>query len=182
MRISRKKRPEKPIIPHYNKNENITSAEVRVLDTEGNHVGVMKLFDAIKLAREQEKDLIEINPKGVPPVAQIVDFIKFKYQKEKEARKMKNNAHVSETKGVRLSMNIGDHDMEIRKNQAEEFLNRGDKVKVEIIMRGRENARPELAFGVLREFFTLLNSTVEVKFEQDLTKQGNKIIGIIVKK
>lgn len=182
MRISRKKRPEKLLIPHYDKNEYITSPEVRVLDVEGNHLGVMKTFEAIRRAREQEMDLVEINPKGVPPVAQIIDFTKFKYQKEKEARKMKTNAHVSEIKGVRLSVNIGDHDLEIRKNQAVDFLGRGDKVKAEIILRGRENARPSLGFEVLKKFVELVNSTVEVKYEQDLAKQGPKITAIIVKK
>ena len=182
MRISRKKRPDKPIIPHFNKNELIQVPEVRVLDNQGNHVGVMKTSEAIRLAREQEMDLVEINPKGVPPVAQIIEFVKFKYQKEKEAKKQKANAHVSETKGVRLSVNIGDHDLDIRKNQAVEFLNRGDKVKLEIILRGRENARPNLAFDVLRQFFILVNTTVEVKYEQELSRQGNKIIGIITKK
>lgn len=182
MRISRKKRPDKPLIPRYNKNEFITAPEVRVLDLEGNHVGVMKIAEAVKLARDQELDLVEINPKGVPPVAQLIDFVKFKYQKEKEARKMKSNAHVSETKGIRLSVNIGEHDMEIRKNQSIDFLNRGDKVKMEIILRGRENARPDIAFQVLRNFFIMVNSAVEVKYEQDLAKQGNKVTGIIVKK
>ncbi len=182
MRISRKKRPDKPTIPHFNKNELIQVPEVRVLDNLGNHVGVMKFADALKLAHEKEMDLVEINPKGVPPVCQIIEFVKFKYQKEKEAKKQKANAHVSETKGVRLSVNIGDHDLEIRKNQAVEFLNRGDKVKLEIILRGRENAKPNLGFDVLRRFFLLVNTTVLVKYEQELSRQGNKIIGIITKK
>lgn len=182
MRISRKKRPDKPVIPHYNKNEFIQAPEVRVLDKEGNHVGVMKLSAAVALAREQEMDLVEINPKGVPPVAQIIEFVKFKYQKEKEAKKQKANAHVSETKGVRLSVNIGDHDLEIRRNQAIDFLNRGDKVKAEIILRGRENTRPALAFETLKRFTNLVNAEMEIRFEQDPAKQGPKVTAIIVKK
>jgi len=182
MRISRKKRPDKPLIPHYNRNEVITAPEIRLLDALGNHLGVMKTSEALKMAHEKEMDLVEINPMGVPPVCQIIEFAKFKYQKEKEIKKQKANAHVSETKGIRLSINIGDHDLEIRKNQSEDFLNRGDKVKVEIILRGRENARPSLAFEVIKSFATLLAKTTPISFEQDVTKQGNKVTAILTKK
>ncbi len=130
MRISRKKRPEKPILPHYNINEQIKSEEVRIINDEGENLGVLKTKEALKLAQEKEVDLVEINPKATPPIAKIVDFSHFKYQKEKEVRKQKANSHVSEMKGIRLSIRIGEHDLEIRRVQAEKFLNRGDKVKI----------------------------------------------------
>ena len=122
-------------------NERIAAPEVRVLDIEGNNVGLMPTRQAINMAREQEMDLVEINPKGMPPVCKIIDFRHFKYQKEKEARKQKANAHESDIKGIRLSIRIGDHDMGVRLTQAENFLNRGDKVKPVIILKGRENAK-----------------------------------------
>lgn len=184
MRISRKKRPDKPLIPHYNLNERIVAPEVRVLDEEGNNIGVMATTKAIAQAREQELDLVEINPKSVPPVAQIIDFVRFKYQKEKQARKQKSKAHISDIKGVRLSIRISDHDLNVRLDQAEKFIERGDKIKPEIILRGRENARPDLAHDVIKKFFHKLTTEkkVSAKYEQEPTKQGNKITAIIVKK
>ena len=182
MRISRKKRPDSPIIPIYRKNEGIRVPEVRVLGVEGENLGVMPTRDAIELARKDDMDLVEINPKGEPPVCKIIDFTHFKYQKEKEARKQKAKSHESEIKGIRLSVRISDHDLEIRVDQAEKFLGRGDKVKVEITLRGRENAKPSLAFDVIHKFKALLSTKVEVKEEQELSKQGNKVTVTYCKK
>jgi translation initiation factor IF-3 len=182
MRISRKKRPKKLLIPHFNVNERIRASEVRVLDSENSNVGVMSTKEAIEMASQQELDLVEINPKAQPPVAQIIDFTHFKYQKEKQARKQKTKTHVGDLKGIRLSIRISDHDMGIRQIQAEKFLRRGDKVKSEIILRGRENAKPSIAFDVIGKFFQKLSESTEVKYEQEPTKQGNKVTAIIVKK
>lgn len=182
MRISRKKRPDKPLIPIYRKNAAIIAPEVRLIDAEGKNVGVLTVAEAIEKAEAAEMDLVEINPKANPPVVQIVSFSQFKYQKEKEARKQKANSHVSDTKGIRLSIRIGDHDMEIRRGQAEKFLERGDKVKAEIILRGRENAKASIAFEVIQTFFTLLSATIPVHFEQEIAKQANKVTAIIARK
>lgn len=182
MRISRKKRPDKLLIPHYQLNDRIRVPEIRVIDDEDNNIGVMTTKDALNLAREREMDLVEINPKANPPVCKIVDFSHFKYQKEKEARKMKAQAHETETKGIRLSIRISDHDLSVRQDQAEKFLDRGDKVKTEVILRGRENGKPELAFQVLEKFNAKIREKMELRTEQEPTKQGNKITSIIAKK
>lgn len=182
MRISRKKKPQKPLIPHYLKNDKIRAPEVRVLDANNENLGVMETSKALAMAREQEMDLVEINPKAQPPVAKIIEFTHFKYQKEKEARKQKTNSHVSDTKGIRLSVRMSDHDMGVRQKQAEKFLDRGDKVKVEVILRGRENARPQMAFEAIEKFFGRLSEEREVHFEQKTAKQGNKVTALIVKK
>jgi translation initiation factor IF-3 len=118
MRISRKKRPDKPLIPHYQLNDRIRVPEVRVIGENDENLGVMTLVQALHLAEEKEMDLVEINPKINPPVCKIADFSHFKYQKEKEARKQKAQTHETETKGVRLSVRIGEHDMEIRVEQS----------------------------------------------------------------
>lgn len=182
MRISRKKRPQKPLIPHFRKNDLIKVEEVRVLDSENNNLGVMPTSKALEIAKEQDMDLVEINPKADPPVTKIIEFTHFKYQKEKEARKQKVKSHVSGTKGIRLSVRISDHDMGVRQAQAEKFLDRGDKIKAEVILRGRENAKPQLAFEVIQRFFDKLSEERDVHMEQKITKQGNKITAIIVKK
>ena len=145
MRISRKKRPKKSLIPHYRLNDRIKVPELRVIDADGGNIGIMETSKALALAAEQELDLVEINPKAEPPVAQITDFTHLKYQKEKQARKQKQSVHNSEMKGIRLSMRIGKGDIETRKKQAEKFLERGDKVKLEIILRGAERYKTPLA-------------------------------------
>lgn len=182
MRISRKKRPQKPLIPHYKKNQHIDAPEVRVLDAENKNLGVMKIEKAREVAAEHELDLVEINPKADPPVCKLIDFTQFKYQKEKEARKQKAQTHEIEIKGIRLSIRISDHDMGIRLAQAEKFLERGDKAKVEVILRGRENAKPQMAFDVINRFAEQLNERVAIRKEQDTTKQGNKVTAILAKK
>lgn len=182
MRISRKKRPEKSLLPHFNTNERIRVPEVRVLDSEGNNVGVMPTATAIAKAKELELDLVEINPKAEPPVVQMIEFSHFKYQKEKQLRKQKVKAHVSEVKGIRLSTRIGEHDLDIRVEQSTKFLERGDKVKTEILLKGRDNARPDIAFDVTKKFFQKLSTKVEIKYEQEPIKQGTKITSLIVKK
>ncbi len=179
MRISRKKRPEKPLIPFYRVNENIRVPEVRVLDNENNNLGVFTIAEALAKAREMEVDLVEINPKAEPPVCKFIEFSHFKYQKEKEMRKQKAGAHESEIKGLRLSVRIGDHDLEVRLGQATKFLEQGDKVKPEIILRGRENAKPQLAFEVIKKFYELLGGKLEIRYEQEPTKQANKVTAII---
>lgn len=181
MRISRKKRPDKPLIPLYKLNDKITAPEVRVLDNEGKNIGVLPTKEAIEMARAQEMDLVEINPKAEPPVAQILEYGHFKYQKEKELRKQKINSHVSDIKGIRISIRISDHDLEIRTNQAKKFLERGDKVKVEMILRDRENAKIGIAFEVITNFFNKLNAAIPVRYEQTATRQGNKVTAIIIR-
>lgn len=182
MRISRKKRPEKPLIPHYRINTAIKADEVRVIGADGSNVGVMRVGEALRMAEEEGVDLIEINPKANPPVTQLSEFKHFKYQKEKEARKQKQKSHVSEMKGIRLSMRISAHDMDVRKKQAMRFLDQGDKVKTEVILRDRERIRPHLAFEAIEAFFALLSEETTVEYEQVATRQGNKVTAIIKKK
>lgn len=181
MRISRKKRPKKPLIPHYNINGQIKSEEVRVVGDEGENLGVISTKEAMEKAQEQEVDLIEINPKARPPVVMFKDFSHFKYQKEKEARKQKAKSHVSELKGVRLSIRIGEHDLKIRRKQAEKFLNRGDKVKIELILRGRDRAQSHIAYEVVKEFAESIKESIDIRFEQEPTRQGSRVNAIIAK-
>lgn len=159
----------------------ITSPEVLVLDKAGANLGVMKTSAALALAAEQGIDLVEINPKSTPPVAKIIDFGQFRYTQEKEARIAKAHQHVVEIKGVRLSLRIGTHDLEIRKNQTLKFLNDGNKVKVEIILRGRENQQSPMAFEMIKKFVADVNQLVPVRSEQQPEKQANKVTTIIAK-
>ncbi|MFA7245517.1 MAG: translation initiation factor IF-3 [Candidatus Magasanikbacteria bacterium] len=182
MRISHKKRPDKPLIPKYRKNGEIEAEELIVLDEEGKKLGIMSKREALDMALDKEMDLVEINPKSTPPVARLIDFTEFKYQKEKEARKQKAHSKTSETKGVRLSARIGEHDLGIKQAQAEKFLNRGDKVKFELNLKGRENAKPELGIEILKKLMQNIQTKIEIKFEQEILRQGKSIVAVIVKK
>lgn len=181
MRISRRSKKEQPQKINYRFNEGIETPRILVLGNDGQNLGVMNTAEAIRLAREQDLDLVEINPKTNPPVAKIIDFGQFRYQKEKELRLKKAHQHVVEIKGVRLSLRIGKHDLEIRKTQALKFLNNGDKIKVEIMMRGREMQQSKTAFEIIKNFFNELNAIEKIRWEQEIEKQGNKVTAIIAK-
>ncbi len=181
MRISRKRKKVKLLIPRYVLNNRIQSDTLRVIGVEGENFGIISKTEALKIAEGREMDLVEINPTAEPPVAKIIDFKHFKYQKEKEARKTRTNSKVSELKGVRLSIRIGQHDIDIRKAQADKFLSRGDKVRIEIILRGRERAKTHIANQVIASFVESIKETTNIRYDQEITRQGNKITAIIAK-
>lgn len=162
-------------------NQQIRFPEVRVIADSGEHFGVLKIPDALRLAVEKEMDLVLIDPKAVPPVCKIVNFGQFKYQKEKEERKKKAQSKTTEIKGLRLTPRIAEHDVEVRLNQALNFLNRGDKVQIEILMRGRDNAHPEIIRELLKTFIEKLKAVVPVRIEQDIQRQGQKFIALVAK-
>jgi len=164
----------------YLVNELIRSPELRVITEEG-HLGIMPLADALAKAKEMEMDLVVIQPKSEPPIAKIVEFGKFKYEQAKEASKQKAKQKSVEVKGIRLSIRIGPHDLETRKEKAKEFLAEGDKVKVEIILRGREKRFGDLAKTVIEQFVIALNKEVPVKVEQPVLRQGGQLTSIVGK-
>ncbi len=181
MRISHKKHKPEPKKTFFF-NAGITVPEVLGLDNEGKKVGEMSPSKDMQLAKEQELDLVLINPKSTPPVAKIIDFGQFKYQQEKEERLKVAHAHVTEVKGVRLSLRISPHDMEIRQNQAIQFLNNGDKVKTEIFLKGREMQQKPMAREIIERFINNVNALVPVRKDQEIESQFNKVTAIIAKK
>lgn len=181
MRISRRKFRPKAVQAVYLVNENIRFPQVRVIDDEHGHVGIMSTAEAMTKAKERELDLVVIQTKTDPPIAKIIDFGKYKYEHEKEMRKQKAKQKNVEVKGIRLSLRIGEHDKVIRKEKAKEFLNEGNKVKVEIILRGREKRFGDLASDVIRQFIAALNSEMPVKVEQPLQRQGGQLTSVIGK-
>jgi len=180
MRISRKrKKPDIKKIFFYN--ERIKAPVVLVLDNEGKSIGKKDTAEAIKEAKEQELDLVLINPKSDPPVAQIMDYGHFKYNQEKEARQKKARQHVVDTKSIRISLRIGKHDLDNRKKQVVKFLNKGDKVKIELVLKGREMQHVPRGFEAVREVIKEIQEMEKIRTEQPPEKQGNRISTIIVK-
>lgn len=183
MRISRHRRRFQQRVeePKYRANDRITAPEVRIIDDAGAHLGVMPTADAIALAHERGLDLVEISPKDVPPICKFLNFGQFKYEQEKKDRIQKAHAKKVEVKGVRLSLRIGAHDLEIRKGQALEFLNDGDKVQVELILRGREKAFGPHAEKVMYTFVEMLKTAASVRIEQPVSKQGGRMTLLVAK-
>ncbi|MDX1535695.1 MAG: translation initiation factor IF-3 [Candidatus Spechtbacterales bacterium] len=148
------------------KNEQIRAQEVRVIDDSGENIGVMPPEEAIEIAKEKGLDLVEISGKANPPVTRIMEYGKYVYQQEKKEREAKKKQQTGKnvTKGVRISMTTSDHDMETKASMVDKFLKKGYKVKVEIIMRGREKALKDRANNKLNDFLDFL--TEEYTIEQ----------------
>ena len=141
--------------------------EVRVIDENGQQLGVMSTAQALNLARERGLDLIEVAAKTAPPVCRIGDFGKFQYQKEKQNRGHK--PHRVEVKGIQLGFNIAKHDLEVKADQAQKFLEKGDRVRVIIVLRGREKAFGHVAKEKLEDFAKFLPLSVNI--DQPITKE-----------
>lgn len=183
MRIHYKRRNlQKPKGIQYRVNEKINAPEVRVIDEEGNFLGVMKLSAALDKARESELDLVEVSPKEEPPVCRLLDYGSFKYQKEKELRQQKAHAKKVEIKGIRLSVKMGAHDEDVRRQQALSFLEGGQKLKIEIILRGREKAHGELAIKKISDFIAALQKKYTLYTEQEIKRQGGNVSAIVGRK
>jgi translation initiation factor IF-3 len=166
MRIHRhRRRTPKHQIPDFRTNGKIDVPEVRVIDDEGVMQGVMPTQKAIELAQEKGLDLIEVSPKAQPPVCKIIEYSNFKYQKEKEAKKQRAQSKAVEVKGVRLSLKIGKNDLDVRLNQAKKFLEKGNKVRIEMILRGREKAHADRGRELINRFIELVGEEYEVKVE-----------------
>ncbi|MBU1032814.1 MAG: translation initiation factor IF-3 [Patescibacteria group bacterium] len=183
MRIHYRRRTRsKDIAPRYRANEQIRIPEIRVIDEDDNSLGVMKTADALALAKEREYDLVEVSPKADPPVCRFLDLGAFKYQKEKELRQQKARAKKIETKGIRLSVKMGEHDLEVRKQKALDFLKAGQKLKIEIILRGREKAHGELAIQRIKGFIEDLGKSYELLIEQEVKRQRGNVSATVGRK
>lgn len=124
-------------------NEQIRAQEVRVVGDDGEQLGILPINRALQVAMDRSLDLVLIAPQGVPPVCRIMDYGKHKFEQAKREKEARKNQKVVETKEIRLSLNIDNHDLETKLKNAIKFLDAGDKVKVSIRFRGREMAHPE---------------------------------------
>jgi translation initiation factor IF-3 len=126
--------------------------EVRVVDDEGQQLGILPIQEALRLAYERNLDLVEVAPNAVPPVCRLLDFGKFQYERQKKEREARKAQKVIEIKEIRLRPRTGDHDIEVKVRQTLGFLEEGSKVKVAVRFRGREITHPEIARDQLDTF------------------------------
>ena len=158
----------------YSVNEAIRDREVRVIGADGAMLGVMSSRDAQHLADEAELDLVKISPNAVPPVCKIMDYSKFKYEQSKRDKENRKNQTVVELKEIRLSMTIDVGDIAVKTKQCLKFLEAGNKIKVSIRMKGRENARAYQGVKVMEDFFEGLGG--KAVMDKKPTTEGRNII------
>lgn len=133
-------------------NEKIRAREVRLIDDEGENHGTIPTVKALQMARERDLDLVVVSPNQSPPVAKILDWGKYKYETEKKAKEAKKKQHVVELKEVKMRYKIDVHDYEVRLKAAKKFIDAGNKVKVIIMLRGREMQHNHLAMDLIKKF------------------------------
>ena len=145
--------------------------EVRLVGPDGQQVGIVAIQDALRLAQEADLDLVEIVPTGRPPVAKLMDYGKYKYESAMKAREARKNQAHTIIKEMKLRPKIDPHDYETKKGHVVRFLKAGDKVKITIMFRGREQSRPELGFRLLQR---LADDVAELGFVEAAPKQDGR--------
>lgn len=167
----------KQIGKFYRLNQNIAASKLRVIDAEGEQLGILTKQEALDKAKEAELDLVEIAPNADPPVAKIVDFKKLRYEEQKKEQGSKKSG--GDLKELWLSPRIADHDLQVRLKRTEEFFTEGHKVKLSVKFKGREMAHPELGHQLLQKALAHFEGGVEMDREPRF--EGRKLSVIITK-
>lgn len=149
-------------------NHQIRAQSLRVIDENGQQLGVLSKQEALRLAEEQGLDLVEISPNADPPVCKIVDWGKYNYQRTKQLQKSKKNAKNLEVKQMRLGLKIGEHDLAVKLKKVTGFLESGHKVKITIFYRGREMAHKDLGFQLAAKVIERFGDTIIVDQQPQL--------------
>jgi len=161
-------------------NNQIKARKVRLIDSEGKQLGIFNLEEALKKAYEQGLDLVQITEKVFPPVCKITDRGKYLYQLKKKEKKQLNKKG-GELKNIRLRFNISDHDMETRTKSAVKFLKDGYKIRIEMVLRGREKALTDFAKEKLNKFLEILKKEINIKVEKEIKKEARGLTIILSK-
>lgn len=139
-------------------NDKIRSREVRLIDQNGDNHGVVTTLAALKMAQDADLDLVIISPNQDPPVAKIMDFGKYKYELEKKAKEAKKKQHTVEIKEIKVRYKIDTHDYQVRVKNIKKFIEQGNKVKIIVMLRGREMQHANLAFDLANRFLADLEA------------------------
>jgi translation initiation factor IF-3 len=153
---------------------------VRVIDDQGQQLGVFPITEAIVMARNENLDLVQITDKVEPPICKITDYGKHLYREKKKEKTVKSS--LGELKGIRLKFGISSHDMETRAKSALKFLEKGNKVKIELPLRGRQKALGDFAKEKMALFLEMVEKTTPIKTEKELKREGRGFTMIISKK
>jgi len=149
-------------------NEEIKAEELRVIGDQGENLGVMKKEEAINLAKERGLDLVLVSGETSPQIAKIISFDKYRYQLEKSEKEKRKKMKTSELRGIRITPRAAKNDLEVKMKKVVEFLEKGDKVEIQLFMRGREKGNKDFARGKLEEFLKMVpvehKITAPIKF------------------
>ncbi|XOB42095.1 MAG: translation initiation factor IF-3 [Candidatus Nealsonbacteria bacterium] len=160
-------------------NYRIRASQVRLIDETGKQLGILPIEKALQIARERNLDLIQVTEKVIPPVCKIMDYGKYLYQEKKKEKLAPKSS--GELKGIRLGFGISQHDLEVRAKLAEKFLKKGHKVRVELILRGRQKALPDFAREKMNQFLRILEGILPIKIERELKRESRGFTTIISK-
>ncbi|MBI1822522.1 MAG: translation initiation factor IF-3 [Nitrospirae bacterium] len=163
-----------------NVNRGIRAREVRVIDGEGNQLGVMPTFEAIKKAEESGLDLVEVAPTSNPPVCRIMDYGKYKYEQSKKLHNAKLHSKTAVLKEIKLRPYTDTHDLEIKISHSRNFLEEGNKVKVALMFRGRENVNQSIGRALMNQFMEKIS--LHGTIEQIPRMEGNTLVMIVIPK
>ena len=158
-------------------NERIRAREIRVIDENGEQLGILPPFEALKIARERGLDLVEVSPNAVPPVCRIQDYGRFLYEKEKSERAARKKQKVISLKEVKFSVTVDEHDYQTKKNRAVKFLLDGDKVKASLRFRGRQMAHRDLGYNIINRLIQDVGEAGIVEFMPRM--EGNTLHAIL---
>ena len=157
-------------------NHQIKFPEVRVLDDQGEMIGVMQPRKALELAQEQHKDLVLVTREANPPVTKIIELSKFKYQQQRKEAKARKKNRAQDIKEIRFSMFMGEGDVEIRKKRIREFLEEGHKVRLSLQFKGRKIAKKEFAYELFSQVINEIQEAEIGKIEMEPKINGRKLI------
>lgn len=158
-------------------NQAIRANSLRIIDEDGSQIGVLSKAEALQMAGDKGLDLVEISPDANPPVAKIIDWGKYNYQKTKQLQKSKRNAKTLEVKQMRFGLKISDHDLGVKLRKVSGFLETGHKVKIVVFYRGRELAHKEIGFNLADKVIQSLGESIIV--DQPPALAGKQLIFVI---
>ncbi|MBX3444334.1 MAG: translation initiation factor IF-3 [Planctomyces sp.] len=161
-------------------NEQIRIAQVRVVDQNGNMLGIIPTADALRTAQEAGLDLVEVAPNERPPVCRILDYGKFKYEQKKKTQK-NQKSHQVQLKEIRLRPKTGEHDIQFKTKQARTFLEERDKVKLSVVFRGRENAHHDRGREILQNIIAALEDVAKIEKAPQM-EGGRSMMAILTPK
>lgn len=158
-------------------NRQIRAPKVRVIDKDGNQAGILTIQQAIGLAEAANLDLVEISPTAQPPVCKIIDYGKYRYQQTKKEKESKKLQHQVKIKEVKVKPNTDDHDLQVKLKHAREFIEKGNKVRLTCMFRGREMAHPEVGKKVIQK---LIEGLSDIATPEAFPKQMGRSLSVTV--
>lgn len=158
-------------------NRQIRAPKVRLIDEEGNQVGVVSFSEALDMAMEAQLDLVEVVSTSTPPVCKIINYGKFRYDQTKREKESKKTQHQVKVKEIKVKPNIDDHDLLTKVKQARDFLSKGNKVKVTCMFRGREMAHPEIGENLVRK---VCDDLSDVSTAESFPKRMGRFLTVVL--